>query len=368
MRHVWKVAVLGAVAAGGCLPIELDVAKDGSILVPRQEGFFVIDAAGRTAKKVYAPAAGKPVFGRFSPDAARILAVTEGGGQMMGGGFEFTVVTLADGAKVPLTSQSNVTYAEWGPNGKYISISRVADETKGDIKQNLPELHVFALGEPAGRLLGSNLASLHRWMPDGESVLVFQINQKSEENDQYTGALTRVEVASGKATPLAAAIGSQAVFFDVSPDGKTVLFTALAAGKTGAELKAGKNALFLLSLADGAVKSLREGVAFALYAPDGKHVLIGAEPKDGVQKLEVTDPALANSRTLTEQATASISSGGMGGDTKVYPAWSGSDAVIYLKRTAVYGTAGVNVALVKVGLDGKDSKSLQAVIDAAAEK
>jgi len=376
-----KAPLLAALLVAGCFPIELDVSKDGRILIPRGEGFFAVDPATGQVTRVHAPAGGQPVFARFSPDGKQILAVTEGGGgaALFGrsGGHNYTVVTVAGGASRVVFTGSNGTYTCWSPNGEKISLTRVADGKKPPLDENMPELHIVNAKDGTKKLLASNVSRLHRWFPDSKAVLVFQIQSKGKEDSLYRGTLSSVDVVSGEGKVLANVVGSRDVFFDLSPDGKTVLFTARAAGiagssssagKVGAELTPEKNArLFQLTVADGAVKPLIEGVKFAIFSPDGKRVLLGTDEKDSLVTLKVADAGLTTFTEVATKAAAQIS-GGMGPNTSIYPAWVGNDSVCYLTKVAVYGKAGENLALMVVGADGKNPKNLQAVIDSAAIK
>ena len=367
-----KAPLLAAILVAGCFPIELDVSKDGRILIAREEGFFAVDPATGQVTRVHAPAGGQPVFARFSPDGRQILAVTEGSGgaALFGssGGHNYTVVTLADGASRVVFTGSNGTYTCWSPNGEKISLTRVADGKKPPLDENMPELHLINAKDGTKKLLGANVSRLHRWFPDSKAVLVFQIQSKDKKDNLYRGTLSSIDVASGEGKALANVVGSRNVFFDLSPDGTTVLFTARAAGKVGAELTPEKKArLFQLTVADGTVKPLNEGVKFAVFSPDGKRVLLGTDEKNSLVTLKVAGADLTTFTEVAAKAAAQMSSG-MGPNTSIYPAWVGNDSVCYLTKTAVYGKAGENLALTVVGADGKNPKNLQAVIDTAALK
>src|SRR5215472_7084586 len=78
----------------GCFPIELDV-RDGKLLIPREEGFFVFDPASGKAAKVAGNTDGKPVFARFSPEGKELLTVVKGSGSNQ---FAF-FITPAEGGK-----------------------------------------------------------------------------------------------------------------------------------------------------------------------------------------------------------------------------------------------------------------------------
>lgn len=367
MRRV-QVLLISAALAAGCFPIELDVAKDGRILIARQEGFFAVDTKTGQATRLYAPKDGKPVFARFSPDASQILAVTEGAGGMMGSSYTFSVVALADDAAKAIFTGTSGTYATWSPDGQRIALTRVAQDKVAPLDESLPELHVVTVASGEKKQLSPNVSLLVRWFPDSKAVLSFRIDRKDTEDNLYRGGLVSLDVVSGESKTLAAVAGTKDVFFDLSPDGKTILFTARGAAAAGQDPKPeSEERLFTLDVAGGAIRAVREKVNYALWSPDGKRVLVAGDEEDGALSLYVAEAEMKTFQKITADAAAKAS-GGMGGDTSIYPAWVGNDAVAYLTQTAVYGTAGKNLALIVVGADGKNRRNLQPVIDAAALK
>ncbi|MDD4888873.1 MAG: hypothetical protein PHU85_03000 [Phycisphaerae bacterium] len=375
MTSIRSLSVLAGWAAlllAGCLPVELEVGKDGQVLVPRQEGFFTLDSGSGKVVRVYKPASDQAAFGRFAPDGKHILAVSEAGGG--GGSQTFEWVDLGDGSAKKLCAATNTAYATVSPDGKTAAFTRVSDEGTalgGDSKENLPELHLIDLAAGKDQLVkaAGAIAGIHRWFPDSKSLLLFQITGKVKEGNLHKGTLNRFEPATGKATPLAAALGSNNVFFALSPDGKTVLFTASAAGKPGAELKPGEGwdeQLFELKVETGDVRAVKKGVSYALWSPKGAKVLVAVKGEESKVKLEVADAALAKFTPLAEDAAASVSGGG--DDTKIYPAWLSEDRIAYLALRAVYGRAGKNLELVFIDADGKNRKAQQAALDAEAGK
>lgn len=375
MKNWMRLAAAGVAGTllAGCLPIELDVSRDGRVLIPRQEGFFFFSPATGKIEKAYVPAKGKPMFGRFSPDGKTILAVTQSEGGMMGSQQEFALVTPTPGAAPAprvLAAVSNATYTGFSPDGKTLSITRLSDQKNAAVDENMPELILVdvAAGTQKAVTAAPAVAVIHRWFPDSKSLLLFQITGKDKKTGQYTGMLSKLDVASGTLKPLAAAMGSKDVFFDLSPDGRTVLFTASAAGAPGAALPSGNgDKLFALTVASGAVREVKAGVKYAVWSPKGTHVLAAVAGSDDQLTLQVADAALAEFKPVATDAVAQAG-GGPGATSNIYPSWLGEDRVLYLASCAVYGTAGKNLQLVSVGVDGTKRKSLQAAIDAEAAK
>ncbi|MEX0778006.1 MAG: hypothetical protein WD042_20065 [Phycisphaeraceae bacterium] len=380
------------VVLAGCLPIELDVAQDGRVLIPRQEGFFTVDPTSGQVVKVYAPAQGEPMFAKFLSEDKQILALSKLPGGGMGVSTTMTRVDLTDGKTQQLATVGNMTYLTVSPDGKYAAYTRLADQPKGDAQEQFPELHSMEVATGITKALtpASSVAVIHRWFPDSKSILVFAITEKvtpvHEEGQEgqgpgeyYRGLLAKVDLADGKQTPLAAVLGGKDVFFDLSPDGKAVLFTALTAGKADAtDLKPAQNEqLHELKLDSGAIRVVGPTVSFAVYSPNGKHVLLGGEAEAQVGggmgmgggeglTLRVADADGGNARTIASDAMKQA--GDMGDSAKIYPSWLGNDKVIYLTSRTVYGTTGKNLELVSIGIDGRNRTSLQATIDAAATK
>ncbi|MFQ5990425.1 MAG: hypothetical protein ACE5K9_10965 [Candidatus Methylomirabilales bacterium] len=355
-----RAILVALLLMAGCFPIELDVSGDGKILIPRQEGFFALDVAKGKMEKVYNLPGGNPVFARYSPSGKEMLVVTEGEGKFMGKSHVLTLVNLSAGTSQVLFTGSNATYARWSPDGQYISLSRIAEQKKPPLEENLPETYLITVKGGYTKLLASNTSAIHRWLPHSKALLIFQIQKK--ENNVYQGTMSALEIASGLSMPLASVLGSQHVFFDLSPDGKSVLFTAKGAGPPGATLQAGKERLFELNIAKRTIRPVRERVQYAIWSPRGNRVLLGTDEKDGVVHLQVADRGLTQFRKIASDAASKINEG-IGFQTSIYPGWLGEGSVFYLTKTAVYGSAGKNLALVTVGTDGKNRQSHQATID-----
>lgn len=373
MNHVARVLglllLVGVVSLVGCLPIELSVSSDGKILIPRQEGFCSFDPAAGTIKKIYVPKTDKPAFGLFAPDGKSIVAISETKGGGMGTAFAVASVPLAGGEAKQIYKAGNLTYACLSADGTQLAVTRGADKKKPPMDETLAEVIVVDVAKASPKTLAGNVSKLVRWFPDSKSVLTFQISAKDKETSKYIGQLVRINIADGKGKPLASVLGGKEVFFDLSPDGKRVLFTASVAVKIGEKLpekpKNTESKLFQLDVAGGAITQIGKEFRYAIFSPKGTKVLLGVSDGNDIT-LKVGQGDLKDLTTIAKKAVKSAGSGPSSAD--YYPSWLGEDAVIYLATTAVYGTQGKNLSLMSVGTDGKNAKSHQNAIDTGAAK
>jgi len=374
LRKLMLVAMMAATATlGGCLPIELDVSPDGQVLVPREEGLFQYDPATGKATQLAQPADGQPAFALYIPESKDKLLITGGGsgGSPMGGsGFTFNVLDPRGKSRV-VYSGSNVTYASVSPDGKHIGISRVSDQQSQEFEQNMPELLAVNLGDGTKTAITSNASALHRWMPDGRHLLVLHLLSKDSENDLYTGQVALYNLEGKQTKVVGTVVGPRDVFLDLSPNGKKLLCTATAfAPGSNVEMKVDPEAepkLHLIDMVDGEIQATGENIDYGIWSPDGDHILIGGNEDDGTLTLRVTGPTLAGAHTVAEDAAASIS-GGFGPGTDIYPGWVDDDTIHYLAKKSVYGTAGKNLFLTTVNVDGSNRRTHQHHLDAAANK
>jgi len=373
MRNVAMAfaTVAAIVLLGGCLPIELSVAPDGRVLIPRNEGFFTYDAKTGAVKRAYAAEGIKPNFATFAPDGTKFLAISEAGDGGFGGGFAIEVVDEAGKAKRISTDQ-NVTYATWSPTGEKAAITRIAQQKHAPMDENMPELAIIDPAAGTSKAIAHNVSVIHRWLPGGKTLLALQLTSKNEETDLYTGALVRIDASSGEASPIASVISGKSVHIDVAADGKKALLSVFQAAKAGAklampgeddEVDTDATTLYTVDLATGEVAEAHKGASYAKFSPDGKHVLIATPSDDEGLKLEVADSAMSKTTTIADGVMSEA--GGLGQSVDVYASWLSNDTVIYLTQRAVYGTAGLNITLTSVGIDGKGEKNHQPIIDSA---
>lgn len=367
MRRLLVVLMLlTGFVAGGCLPIELSASRE-RILIPRQEGFCILDLKKdeATTKVVYAPKSDKPALGLFAPDGKGFLAVskTEGGG--MGTAFKIEVVQIADAKPKALVTLSNLTYAQWSPDGKHVSLTRLADQKSAATDKNMPELILVDTAAGKKSKLASDVGMIHRWFPDSKHVLTLQIASKAKDADQYSGKLVKLDISTGKAQPLASVLGGDKVFMDLSPDGGKVLFTAIKAGKVDEKVPAksdDKAQLHELDIKSGAVRVVKENVAYAIYSPKGTKVLVGAASEEGgMIVLAVGDASLKKLQTVATDAAKGA--GGSAGSSDIYPGWFDDDSIHYIAMRTVFGTAAKNYQLTIVTADDKQGANVQPVVD-----
>lgn len=359
--------------AAGCMPVELSVSKEGKVLVPRQEGFYVFDVAtGQATAITKGSEKEQPAFGVFATDAKSVVTATKAGGRI-----RIDTITLADKVSKTLCKESNVIYLRLSPDGKTVSINRLADKAvKPFEKKNLPELILVDVATKTRTVPAANVSAIHRWFPDSKHILTFRILSKHKDKDEYTGQLVKMDPTGKTVTPLAEVLGADKIFFDLSPDGKSVLFTALAAAKVGAEVPKeakGKLQLFALDIPTGVVQTVKNkagyplsSVKYAIYSPDGKAVLMGIKESNSQMDLHVGDSKLAKTRKVASDAAEQA--GGSMGAVEIYPCWFDNDTFLYLRLRTVYGTQGQNLQLTSIDAPGKNVQNLQPALEQAIEK
>jgi hypothetical protein len=369
MSRLRFLALLPLLLLAGCFPIELDV-RDGKLLIPREEGFFVFDPAAGKAAKVAGPEGGKPVFARFAPDGKEVLTVSKAdeGFKTL---FRFVIRPIGgDGKGREVYKAENTAYVLYSPDGANLGIVQMSEKEDPAFKDKVPEFYLVPAKGGAAKKLGDKVGVLFRWFGDSKRVLVFELAKKDEQS-RYHGNLSVLDVTTGKATPLAAAVVTQTFFFDLSPDGKKALFTAYATDKPGTDLTKTKEfgtRLFELDVAAGTVRKIDKEASYAIYSRDGKQVLLGTAPEgfglDSV-KLEVADAGLTKFTTVAPDAYKKALDFG-GGTT--FPGWLDDKTVFYFVQRSVYGTEGKSLGLMTVGTDGKGRRALQPLIDTEVAK
>jgi len=83
----------------------------------------------------------------------------------------------------------------------------------------MPELVVINPTNGSTKTLASNVSALHRWYADSTNVLLFQIKSKDKQKNYYGGQLIKLNVSTGKSTPIAEVLGKEDVFFRQPTDG-----------------------------------------------------------------------------------------------------------------------------------------------------
>lgn len=352
----------------GCFPIELD-SRDGKLLIPREEGFFLFDPVSGKARKLAEPVEGKPVFARFAPNGKEVLTVTKvtrGFNQ-----FRFDVLPLEGGKPREVYRGQNTAYVRYAPDGGSLGVIRASEKDDPKMKDKVLELHLVPLQVRETRTLAVNVGVLFRWFPDSRRILIFDVIKKDDKNS-YHGNIAVVDVASGKKTGLAGVVSTRDYFFDLSPDGQKVLFTALRAGKVDENLDKGeefKMTLFEVDTSSRELYKTNREARYAVYSPSGKQILLGSPPKGfslDTLTLEVAGADLAKPTVVATDAHMPLISFGVEGIT--FPGWIDDKTIYYFVTRAVYGTEGKSLNLMRVGVDGQERKCIQPAIDSEATK
>jgi len=363
--QILLVAVL--LSTVGCFPIELDV-RDGKLLIPREEGFFVYHPPAGKISRVAPAEGGKPVFARFSPDGKEILTVVKTAQGF--NEFRFAISPLAGGKPREVFKGENCAYVRYSPDGSQLAILRQSDKPDPTVKDRIPELHLVQVKGGESKIIARGVGPFYRWFADSKRLVVFELKKK-EEQIRFSGDVAILDVASGKLTSLATALVPQQAFLDLAPDNKKVLFTGLQAGKPGANLEKVEGwtpKLFEIDIANGAIRAVDKHAHYAIYSPDGKQVLLGT-PSDTFSadtlKLEIADAGLTKFSVIAKDAYMPINLG-YGGDA--YPGWVNRYTVFCFQGKAVYGTDGKSMHLILITADGTNRRDAQPEIDLGASK
>ena len=363
MGDLSRALFVGLFAAllAGCVPAELSV-HDGHVVIPRAEGYFITDLATGQTKKLLAPRDGdEAAFAVYSPDGSQVLALERGADGDSRDVFSLRTIDVATGKARSIGVWNNVTYARWAPDGQSASLTVFSSKKRGDVDIRLPELFVVDPKTGRGKSLARNVSGLHRWLPDAKRIVVFQADSR-KQNGLYLGHLVQIDPATGSTQKLAAVAAFEKLFFDVSPDGQYIIFTAVAADKVGEKLRflERKPSVFRLHIPSRTVTdTFSRKVVYARYAPDGKHTLIVTSGSNN-HRTQLWIGA-ANLHSVIEIADDAV--------TKVdgqaaYASWVDNDTIIYF--AAAPGARKPH--LVRINIDGTDRADLQADIDAAASK
>ena len=170
-----------------------------SVVVARVEGdafrLYRLDL-GSGAQEALTRPGRLAYYGRPSPDGTRLLFVC--------GDLEDSDLCIANadgtGVGVVVASPFHELDPAWSPDGTQIAFSRISDEQG-------PQVFLAAADGSGERSLAPGITP--SWSPDGETIAV------------AGGALYRVDVESGRATPLTEGFDLEPSW---SPDGRWIVF------------------------------------------------------------------------------------------------------------------------------------------------
>ncbi len=334
-----------------CTPIDLSVSKDGKILIPRAGGFYSFDPATNTAAKL--ASAKKATFGLYSPSGNGALLYDDGT-------FYSKIFTQP---AMKLKRVSNLTYAAYCAGGKSLVYTNVSGQSDPELKESFAEVHLISGGKDTVLLKRS--AKLVRPLPDGTilAIRIDKVNKDEKNHKSYTGKLVKITTAA-KVTPICDVTGESAMFLSARADGAKALLICYAAGtyKPVSPNKNGKPVAqcYEIDLATGKATLIgsTQKMNYALYSPDGKHVLLQDD-----DSLVVANAAFTSRTPLASDGTTSI--GGFGPSTDAYPGWYNNNTIYYLRKVSAYGASCTNMHLTLVNIKTKATRDLQPAIEQA---
>ncbi len=392
----WLLVIVACSLIAGCFPIELSVSPRGDVLIARQEGFVRYDPKTGEVTNLYKPS-GIPVFGVYLPKGNGAFLAASADEDEFQPEIDIALVE-ASGKVQHLVTGQLVSYIAPSPVDDTFSFSAEAEGPVPDRRP--PDLYVMKPGDRKPRRIAKKVSLLHRWSPDGKSIYAFVTDgtYETEHADLYKGHVVRIDVADGQTHQIAAVLGEETSFLALSPDGGTLLFTAAATGKVGDPLelpvpkrpdaegmfgaiRAGGNpmrrvigdtpsVLYKVDLETGEVEDLKDDVRYAFYCPDGKHLLVGSGENGDRLLLDVHEAdSFDHVKRVASNAAPNTGRGiNFMFTSRVYPGWLDSQTVMYLANVKAYGSAGTNLNLISVPIDGDQRKNHQPAIDAIANQ
>ena len=363
--RVRSLIILGVFCIVGCFAIELDVDKDGKLLVTREEGFFLVDPVQKEVKLIQKAVPGtEPVYSRFSPNGKQILTVAKEGYQT----FQLSLVEIETGKSSKLLKVDQAANARFSPDGKYLAVVAGSKEDDPEFKSKVPELHLVTLADGKSKRVAKKIGVQIRWLPDSKQILLVDVKSKIDDSN-FLGNVSLLDVATSKLTPKIAIIGPQDFAFDTTPDGNTAVITAAKTGKVGVKMTLGESydySLFQLNLKSGDAKNLEIKPKYAFYSPNGKSLLLGLDASGfnmTSASLEVANASDVSERTVIGEVAFPLAFGGEG---KVLAGWINDEKIYYFVERKVYGTTGKSMQLITAKADGSERQLLQPMIDTAA--
>jgi hypothetical protein len=362
MKHE-KMVVVGMMLAlmlAGCYPMEIPVARDGVIVVPRAEGFVVMDGVTGEGTLIATKADEAPAFAAISADGRLIVRAVQMKDDDGAATSRSRLIVGRRGEEgIVLAEAENLCFAQVSPDNGTVSYAFVSSQTSEGIDEALPELRLVSWPpkEGAERVVAKNVSVAHRWLSDGRIIFL-----KTEKKDGQTrfGALVIFDPAKNKATRIASVLDAE--WFDVAPDGGEAVLSAKAVTPPGETPKVDEEAakkLFLVDLVKGTIRPIEADAAFCRFSPDGRRVAILMQ-----QALAVVgrDPD-ARPRPLMRGAVTDLENG-----TKVHLSWLNATEILALSKKPIFGVNGFTLELVAVDAETGEVRSLQEAIERVARR
>jgi hypothetical protein len=360
--------LLAAAFLAGCLPLELDVAPQGALVISRQEGWFLFDPASGAVSRLRAAGADLPVFAQVSPDGEQLLTVAEVQGGI--GQFDLRIGPVGGEEFRLLLRTRNPTYLRFSPDGSQIALTRMSTK-RIEPGQDDEALELVLVHATSGevRRLAEGVAPLIRWIGAGPELLAVQFVKTTQQGHRL-GDLVRIDATSGNVTPVVRLLVGECGHLDVSADGRQASLCVFAVGPRDSEFTVADfppQRLFLVDLTTGATRPTDQAARYALFSPDGQSLLVGLPPPNGTlargTKLLVTDAKGDHPQVLADDLFVAEP---IGGESQVYPGWIDDQRVYYFSERLVYGRTGRALSLMTVHRDGTERRCVQPDIDRVA--
>ena len=373
----WRLlaaVTLAATCSTAYMPVQVDVDRQGRLLVARQEGVFALGGEGAKAELLTQPLKGLPVVARWSPGGERILLAEV----LEDTRIALSVVTLADKTVQDLGTHAGLRMPLWSPDGT--SVSYAVGESPGYALYVVP-----ATGGQARKVLGG-AGGCYDWIDPGH-LAAFRLGTRQTAAGASDGELVTLDAATGEATAVAPVSAGEVAALDVSPSGKDALIVRMTAE--------GKTQLVRVTLSGGKAQMVGpDGVLAGAWSPDGERIVAlclverditsqvvpppgqtpAGLPPGGAMAMKQKVKAWhllvmkANGTEVKKLSDEADAWQATWADSPLLPNWSSKDTVIFFRKARVYGDAGTAMHLLSIKATGGAAKDLQTAIDASVAR
>ncbi|MDQ7824670.1 MAG: hypothetical protein RDV48_17850 [Candidatus Eremiobacteraeota bacterium] len=326
----------------GCFPSAVSVGPDGRIALPRGEGIFLMDCEKGKALQIYdSSEGGPPSWVQWSPKGDRLLYVVSN--------EIFLIAPDGKGIKSLYKAPNTMGYCTWSPDGSSISVSELVTslnlnidekepkkEAEKEGGETIPRLTVIDARTGEKKLEKDNMALIHHFMPDGKSLVAFNLQEKEKDTGAYRGELVKIAIPGGDVTSLAKAVNME--WLDVAPSGEAVYLVARAPSRDAPPGKeSSSQSLYRYDFTSKGFTSLFSNASgFVAVSPDSSR-LIAVRKADGGAELVVMDPKGGDEKVVAGKVATSAPD--MGGG-QIIPSWLSNDEILYWRYVTVLAPDG----------------------------
>lgn len=273
-------------------------------------------------------------------------------------------------------------YCLWSPDGKWISIAEVEtklstpeedpknfdDKKKEEYKTGLekestPKLTIIDGNSGKVKCSIPHISFMHKWTPDGQSVIVFHITSKDKETGNFCGEIAKLKIGDGSLTPLAY-VESTESWLDVSPSGEYIYFTAQIAGesekkKNDEDKWTPKLFVFSFNNEKKGLKKLAKPASFISVSPNSEQLLIIRDGKDGSELVVLGkdgEDEVIVARGIATQSNEM-------GEGRIIPAWLNNEEILFWKYTTVLAPGGKSLMAYTAKANGTKIKKINSILE-----